>query len=134
MMNTIYLTETDYQRLHQVVQLQRQTSRPQVSEALSKELKRARIMPSTEIPSDVITMNSVVQIKEIKSATEMEIKIVYPKEANLRRKVSILAPLGTAILGCRVGDEVDWQVLDNLLTYKVEKIIYQPEAAGDLHL
>lgn len=118
-----------------MVQEQHHTSMPYEVEALGKELKRARILSSREIPPDVITMNSIVQIKQTQSTAGMEIKIVYPNDANLHKKrISVLAPIGTAIIGCQVGDEVKWKVLDETHSCKVEKILYQPEAAGDWHL
>jgi regulator of nucleoside diphosphate kinase len=133
-MKPIFLTDKDYQQLYKMVEEQHHTSYPYEVDALGKELKRARIMPFKEIPPDVITMNSIVQIKETQSAADMKIRIVYPNDANLRKKmVSVLAPVGTAIIGCQVGDEVEWKVLDETHSYKVEKIIYQPEAAGDFN-
>jgi regulator of nucleoside diphosphate kinase len=133
-MKPIFLTDKDYQQLYKMVQEQHHTSRPYEVDALGKELKRARIMPSREIPPDVITMNSIVQIKEIQSADDIRFRIVYPHDANLSKKmVSVLAPVGTAIIGCQVGDEIAWKVLDETHSYKVEKILYQPEAAGDFN-
>ncbi|GEO04800.1 prokaryotic transcription elongation factor, GreA/GreB domain protein [Adhaeribacter aerolatus] len=132
-MKPIYLTDTDYQRLHHLVKAQRTSTRPQVAAALGKELERAQVVPSEEIPPNVITMNSKVRIKEMKSTTEMEITIVYPKDADLReQKVSILAPVGTAVLGCQVGDEVEWLVPDGTRIYKIEEVIYQPQSEGEL--
>ncbi|WP_161888239.1 nucleoside diphosphate kinase regulator [Pontibacter russatus] len=134
-MNTIYLTQRDYQRLHSLVLAQREISGPQAVEGLSRELKRARVVPSEEIPVDVVTMNSLVKLKDLKTSAVMEITIVYPKDADLaNRKVSILAPVATAVLGCRVGDEVEWPAPQGTVKYKVEEIIYQPEAAGDQYL
>lgn len=134
-MNPIYLTEKDFQRLHGLIQTQRQLSGAHTVEALSKELKRAKVVASEEIPKDVITMNSLVKLKEMKSGSEMEITIVYPKDANLTsRKISVLAPVGTAVLGCRVGDEVEWPAPQGSVVYRVEEILYQPESAGDLNL
>lgn len=134
-MSTIYLTQKDYQRLHSLVLAQREASGPRAVEALSRELKRAKVVASEEIPVDVVTMNSFVRLKEMKSSAVMEITIVYPKDADLaNRKVSILAPVATAVLGCRVGDEVEWPAPQGTVTYKVEEIIYQPEAAGDQYL
>jgi len=134
-MDTIYLTEKDYQRLHSLVQEQRQATGPHAVAALSKELKRAKVVPSEDVPKDVVTMNSLVKLRELKSSSEMEITIVYPKDANLAsRKVSILAPVATAVLGCRVGDEVEWPGPQGTMKYRVEEIIYQPESAGDLYL
>jgi regulator of nucleoside diphosphate kinase len=135
-MSTIYLTEKDYQRLHSLVQAQRMAVGPQAVDALCKELKRAEIVASEEIPTDVITMNSFVRLKELTSASTMEITIVYPKDADLsHRKISVLAPVATAVLGCKVGDEVEWAVANGgTVKYKVEEILYQPEAAGDFYL
>ena len=133
--NTIYLTDKDYNRLLQVVQSQRQKNGLFVVAALSQELKRAKVVSAKEIPADVITMNSRVRLKEMRSAAELDIDIVYPKDADVgKRKVSVLAPVGTAVLGCKVGDEVKWPVAQGMVTYKVEELIYQPEAAGDFNL
>lgn len=65
----------------------------------------------------------------------MEITVVYPHQADIStRKVSVLAPVGTAILGCKVGDEVKWPVTKGNLSYRIEEITYQQEAAGDFNL
>ncbi len=134
-MNTIYLTEKDYQRLHTLVQSERHVSSKQSLGPLCNELKRAKIVASEEIPVDVITMNSTVRLKELKSHSEIIITVVYPKEVNLSfRKVSVLAPIGTAVLGCRVGDVINWPLPQGTATYRVEEIIYQPKAEGDFHL
>jgi regulator of nucleoside diphosphate kinase len=106
-MEAIYLTEKDYQRLHKMIRVQRFANGSHAVEALSKALERAKVVSTLEIPPDVITMNSMVRLKEIKSRAEMIAMIVYPKESDLPfRKVSVLAPIGTAVLGCKVGDEI----------------------------
>ncbi|ARS35464.1 transcription elongation factor GreAB [Pontibacter actiniarum] len=134
-MSTIYLTEKDHQRLHSLVQAHRLENNPAAVAALSKELKRAKVVPSAEVPVDVVTMNSLVKLKEMNSSTEMEITVVYPKDADLgSRKVSVLAPVGTAILGCRVGDEVSWPSPKGTVVYQVVEVVYQPEAAGNMYL
>src|SRR5690349_11985585 len=117
-METIFLTDKDYERLHQVVKVQRRSSGPIVVEALSRELKRASVVPYQEIPQNIVTMHSRVRLKDIKSPSEMEITIVYPHQADiLSRKVSVLAPVGTAILGCQVGEVVKWPVAKGNLSY-----------------
>jgi regulator of nucleoside diphosphate kinase len=132
-MKPIYLTKADHAKLLALVQAERQVSGNQSVVPLGNELKRAKLVESTAIPPDVITMNSVVRLRELQSKTELEITLVYPKEANLaQRKISILAPVATAVLGCRVGDQVLWPVPKGTATYEVEAILYQPEAAGDL--
>lgn len=134
-MNPIYLTEKDYERLHSLVQVQRQNGGSAAVEGLCKELKRAKVVASEEVPVDVVTMNSFVRLKDLKTGNVMEITVVYPKDADLStRKVSILAPVATAILGCKVGDEVEWPAPQGIVSYKVEEILYQPEAAGDFYL
>ncbi|MEJ8755611.1 nucleoside diphosphate kinase regulator [Pontibacter sp. H259] len=134
-MNTIYLTEKDYERLHNLVQVQRQNGSGAAVEGLCKELKRAKVVTSEEVPTDVVTMNSFVRLKDLKSGGVMEITIVYPKDADLsNRKISVLAPVATAILGCKVDDEIEWPAPQGMLKYKIEEILYQPEAAGDFYL
>ncbi|MBC5774715.1 nucleoside diphosphate kinase regulator [Pontibacter sp. KCTC 32443] len=124
-MNPIYLTEKDYERLHSLVQVQRQNGGASAVEGLCKELKRAKVIASEEVPVDVVTMNSFVRLKDLKTGNVMEITVVYPKDADLSaRKVSILAPLATAILGCKVGDEVEWPAPQGMVSYKVEEILY----------
>ena len=121
--------------MHHLVHWVSVTRGPQAVKALSKELKRAKVVAAQEIQKDVITMNSLVQIKELKSMEEMEIKIVYPKDSNLvKHRISVLAPMATAILGCRVGDEIEWSIANDTVIYKVEEILYQPEAAGNSQL
>ncbi|MBB6610660.1 nucleoside diphosphate kinase regulator [Pontibacter sp. Tf4] len=134
-MNTIYLTEKDYERLHSLVQVQRQSGGAAAVEGLCQELKRAKVVASEEIPKNVVTMNSLVRLKDLKSNGTMEITVVYPKDADLNsRKISVLAPVATAILGCKVGDEIEWPAPKGKLNYVIEEILYQPEAAGDLFL
>ncbi|WP_162426794.1 nucleoside diphosphate kinase regulator [Pontibacter pudoricolor] len=134
-MNPIYLTEKDQERLHSLVQLQRQNGGAASVEGLCKELKRAKVVASEEVPTDVVTMNSLVRLKDMKTGKEIEITVVYPKDADLNaRKISVLAPVATAILGGKVGDEVEWPAPQGMLYYKIESILYQPEAAGDLFL
>jgi regulator of nucleoside diphosphate kinase len=134
--NPIYVTEKDFQRLFTLIQEQRQSngSGPNIAR-LGEELKRARRLPAEEMPAGVVTMNSRVQVKELLSGNEMEVTLVYPKNADVNaKKISILAPLGAAILGCREGDEVEWTLPDRKFSYKIEKVVYQPEAAGDYNL
>ncbi|MFD2245162.1 nucleoside diphosphate kinase regulator [Pontibacter ruber] len=136
MNNTIYLTEQDYKRLIDLIQVQRQSNGAAVNIGkLGEELKRATIVASEEIPANVITMNSKVQLKDLVSGKEIEITLVYPKDADIStRKISIFAPVGTAIIGCKEGDVVEWPVPSGTINYKIEKVIYQPEATGDYHL
>ncbi len=136
MENVIYLTEQDYKRLVDLVQHQRVGAGMQANMAtLGEELKRARRVASEEIPAEVVTMNSSVLLRDLKSGNDLEITLVYPKDADVNaRKISILAPVGTAIIGCREGDEIEWPVPSGTINYKIEKVTFQPEAAGNFSL
>ena len=104
-------------------------------EELETELSRAVIVNADKIPSDIITMNSKVCLKDLDTGKDEFYQVVYPKDADIEQnKISILAPIGTAILGCRVGDSVEWKVPAGLRRFKIKRILYQPEATGDYHL
>ena len=133
-MNELFLTDKDYQRLHTLVKAQ-QSTRNDNLDALCQKLKNARQVPSEEIPTDVVTMNSFVRLKELTSKAVMELTLSYPKDADLTsRKISVLAPVGTAILGAKLGDIVEWSAAKGSVAYKVEEILFQPEAAGEFYL
>ena len=130
MMKAILVTKADHVRLLEVVDAERQVSGTRVIGLLSSELHRAIQVDSAAIPADIITMNSVVRLRELTSQTALEITLVYPKEADVaRRKISILAPVATAVLGRQVGDNVTWPVPKGLATYQIEALLHQPEAA-----
>ena len=133
----ILITEVDRQRLIDlIVNARAGEYRGSIYlEQLRGELDRAQIVTSQEIPADVITMNSKVVLVDLESGEEETYTLVYPENANTAEgKISILAPIGTAMLGYRVGDIFEWQVPAGTRRLKIEKILYQPEAAGDYEL
>jgi regulator of nucleoside diphosphate kinase len=98
--------------------------------ALENELKRAEIVEPEEIPSDVITMNSRAELLDLESKERMQFTLVLPRDAKIEEgKISVLAPLGTAMLGYRVGDEFQWPVPYGIRRLKVTNVCFQPEAA-----
>ena len=98
--------------------------------ALENELDRARVVAPEAVPADVITMNSRAELLDLDTGEHMEFTLVFPSEANIDEgKISVLAPLGTAMLGYRVGDEFDWTVPYGLRRLKVTSVHFQPEAA-----
>ncbi|AKQ47015.1 GreA/GreB family elongation factor [Rufibacter radiotolerans] len=134
-MNSVFLTEQDYERLHLLVQAQRSVGPAALVEGLCKELRTATLLPAKQVPVDVVTMNSQVRLREKKSGTVMDLTLVYPKNADVTtRKISVLAPVGFAILGRQVGQEVECPAPRGTLRYQIEQVIYQPEAAGDFNL
>lgn len=101
-------------------------------EELETELERAEIVEPEEIPAIVVTMNSTVRFKVASSNEEFEYTLVYPKDADgSKHKISILAPVGSAMLGLKEGDEIEWpKPGGGSLTVHIDKIVYQPEREG----
>jgi regulator of nucleoside diphosphate kinase len=134
----IYLTESDFERISVGLRGNWLRDREDVGDLsrLRDELQRALVVKSTEIPSDVVTMNSRVRLRDLDSGDAVVFSLVYPSSA--RRSgadapgmtVSVLAPVGTAVLGYRVGDTIEWKVPAGVRRLKVEDVLYQPEAAG----
>lgn len=105
-------------------------------EDLEFELDRASIVAPEEMPPDVVTMNSKVIFRMESSNTEFALTLVYPGEvADGEGEISVLAPVGSALLGLREGDEISWpKPGGGLLKVRILKVIYQPERAGDFLL
>jgi regulator of nucleoside diphosphate kinase len=102
---------------------------------LEDELDRARIVESKDIPGDVITMNSKVRLRDLEAGDETVLFLVFPADANIDEgKISILAPVGTGMIGYKVGDVLEWKVPMGMRKLEILEILYQPEAAGDFHL
>jgi len=134
MSRTIYITHADRERLIKLIQKEQEFNprNRQYLKQLKQELERATIVDSSEVPRDIITMNSKVRLRDLDTDDEMEYTLVYPEDAKLSEgKISVLAPVGTAILGYREGDIVEWKIPDGVVRLKVEKLLYQPEAAGN---
>ncbi len=130
---TIYITEADMRRLRPLIDGMK-NSRDDLR-ALQEELENARAVPPKEIPADVITMNSKARLRDLDTDEEMIFTLVFPAQADVQQnKISVLAPIGTAMLGQRVGDQFSWDVPAGTIRLRVEEVLYQPEAAGDFHL
>ncbi len=133
----IYITDSDKKRLKQLIRDARVfgSEHEIYLEKLEGELNRGKVVKSKGIPKDVITMNSKVRLKDLATREEMIYSLVFPDSADPdQNKISILAPIGTALLGYKVGDVIEWKVPARLRKLKVLEVLYQPEAAGDYHL
>lgn len=130
------VTETDYKRLLDLVQSFRaENGTAGYIKMLWHELKSFKMLPSKKVPPDVVTMNSQVLIKNKNNEDEMVVTLVYPKDASIiDRKISIIAPVGIALLGSKEGEVVECQGPSGTIRYEVVKIVYQPEKFGDMHL
>ena len=103
-------------------------------EELEAELNRAIIVDADKIPPDIVTMNSKAYLRDMDTGKDEFYQLVYPEDADIEQnKISILAPIGTAILGYKVGDIIEWKVPAGLRKLKIKKILYQPGAAKEHH-
>lgn len=135
MSKEIYITQIDKARLKKLIDdiLYDKTKMDKTLIALNREISRAQVVDIEKLPQNVITMNSKALLHL--NGEEMEVSLVYPNEANVAEdKLSILSPIGTAILGYSEGDNIKWEVPSGTAAINIKKILYQPEAAGDYHL
>lgn len=134
-MNTrsIYITERDKKRLGPLVEALK-NSRDDIR-ALQAELELANVIAPEDLPPDVITMNAKARLRDLDTGEEVTYTLVFPDKASIDDgRISVVAPVGTAMLGHRVGDEFEWEVPAGSVHFRVEEILYQPEAAGHYHL
>lgn len=129
MKRTIYITRGDMTRLRRLIEAHR-GSRDDLTR-LRVELDHARLVEPNAIPGDVITMNSKARLRDLDDEEEMTFTLVFPENASIEHnRISVVAPIGTAMLGQREGDEFEWEVPAGKVHLKVIKVLYQPEAAG----
>lgn len=135
---TIYTTEIDRERLgHLIERVRNQGERENFSyiNNLEEKLEFAESVAPGQIPPDVVTMRSKVSLKDLDSGDRYVYSIVFPSEAKTDEgKLSILAPLATALLGYKRGDTIEFQAPSRMRRLKIEEILYQPESAGEYDL
>ncbi len=135
---TIYTTEIDRERLGHLIERVRNTGEKEnfsYINNLEEKLEFAEAVAPEQIPPDVVTMRSKVSLKDLDTNEEYTYSIVFPSEADSDTgKISILAPLATALLGYKRGDTVEFEAPTRLRRLKIEENLYQPESAGDLNL
>lgn len=133
----IYITEFDLHRLEELLEAAGAFTYRGRSDLkdLEEEVSRAQVVDPLKVPPTVITMNSRVKLRDLDTGEEMDFTLVFPREADIDRgRLSVISPVGTAILGYTEGDTIEWKVPSGRRRIKIEKILYQPEAAGDYHL
>lgn len=127
----ITVSRVDLQRIEALLE---KAPESEVVEALEQELLRATLVAPADMPPHVVTMNSRVRCREEVSGREYTLTLVYPQDAG-PGKVSVLAPIGAALLGLSVGQSIDWPGPGGKpLRVSILEIEYQPEAAGDIQL
>jgi regulator of nucleoside diphosphate kinase len=132
-MDRIVMSEFDRRRLQSLLGLLRARAgaAPDTLDLLEAEIERADVVRPEEIPPDVVTMNSEVELVDLDTHETLRLTIVFPGLADVaQRRISVLAPIGLALLGCRVGDEVALPTPSRTRRIRIGRILYQPEAAG----
>ncbi|MDD5040027.1 MAG: nucleoside diphosphate kinase regulator [Patescibacteria group bacterium] len=129
-MNTIYITKNDHKKLIEIIN--NKLPIDENDKALREELNRAEIVEPQNIPGDVITMNSQVVFCDSDTNEELEYWLVFPNDADIsQKKISVLSPIGCALLGYRTGDTIPVKTPRREKNLKVVKILHQPESEGN---
>ncbi len=129
----IVITESDYGRLRRLIESSRRFRHRDAEhlDDLEQELEQAVVVRPGEVGHDVVTMNSRVRVRDLNSGHESTYQIVFPKDADVaRNRISVLAPIGTALLGYGAGTTIEWQVPSGLRRFRILNVEYQPESAG----
>jgi len=133
MRKNIIITEADHDRLTQLVEGSRHSRQRDLKhlDDLEHELESAVVVRSGEVPRDVVTMNSRVRVKDLNTGREITYQIVFPRDADVaQNRISVLAPIGTGLLGHSAGSIVEWDVPSGTRCFRILAVEYQPEAAG----
>lgn len=123
--NQVYLVKRDYQILHDYITNLHgmQVNEKENFRRLSEELGKAKVISEKNFPEDVVRINSQVTINDIATGKDMKITIVMPAEADIKtKKISVLAPIGTALIGFRKGREVSWEVPAGRKTFIIKEV------------
>jgi regulator of nucleoside diphosphate kinase len=131
--STIVITEADFERLSDLLasEFAKVISPIEYLDDLRAELRKAPIVSPDKVPRNAVTMNSTVTLRDLDTGEKETYTLVYPDQADIANsRLSVLAPVGTAILGQRVGDEIKWKVPSGWRRLKVQRVISQPEREG----
>jgi regulator of nucleoside diphosphate kinase len=132
----IYITQHDLQRLKKLLDDISKESSPKdfSAQELKDEMNRALVVSPKEVPENVITMNSRVLLRDVGSGESMMLWLVFPAKMDaVKNPVSILSPLGTAMIGYKVGDVFTWESPTGTKQVEVLDILYQPERVGNFN-
>lgn len=133
----LYITNFDKTRLEELISVAKEFGGYDRNDlrALAAELEKAEAVAPKDVPADVVTMNSKVVLRDLDTSEEMIYTLVFPRDADIDAgAMSVLAPMGTAILGYAKGDVLELPAPGGERRIRIEEIAYQPEAAGDYHL
>lgn len=101
---------------------------------LEARIRGAHLLDPSEVPPDLVTMNSRVLLRDLDRGRLLNFTLVFPSRANARKgRISILTPLGLILLGARTGQQITCPVSGTISLAKIVAILHQPEAAGDYY-
>ena len=129
----ILITEGDMARLKTLVRQGRVAARRDQNHlaGLDQELDRAEVIAVKDLSPDVVTMHSTVRVRDLESGTTVVYTLVFPVDADIEKKrISVLAPIGTALIGYRAGDFLEWATPGGAKRLHIEEVLFQPEAAA----
>src|SRR5262249_43281473 len=120
----LIVTQRDAARLRELLSSYAQSSRDDAHmEGLALEIERASIVAPEYVPADVVTMHARVRVLDLSTGEHRDLVLVYPEESDVAaNRVSVLAPLGTALLGYREGDDVEWEMPGGLRRFRIEGV------------
>jgi len=129
---TIIINELDAERIDRLLEQPAFASLP-VADALNAELDRAQMCTPQNMPHDVVTMNSKVKFRDLTTGEVRVRTLVYPAQmTDSATQLSVLAPVGAALIGLRAGDTINWALPGGTSTHlEVLELLWQPEAAGE---
>jgi len=136
-MRTIIVTESDHRNLQALLtsEFAKVIGHSHHVDELNAELRRAQIVSPDKVPDDVVTMNSRVTFRDLVTGEHETYTLVLPHDADIAEgRLSILAPIGTAIIGERVGNVVHWRVPDGRRSLKIEEVVHEPERESVFYL
>ena len=126
--NKLVLTKDDHAKIMSYVKrgFPNTTFNRNDAQGLETELKKAKIVNTEELPTDVVRLNSTVVIKEENQDKMIQLTVVTPEKAdNMNKKISIMSPIGTALIGFRKGEKVRWKVPAGTKTFKIMDVYHQ---------
>lgn len=134
--HALTVTDFDRQRLDALFErIRNEVKPPPTLTLLEREVERAVVVKPDEVPPSVVTMNSEVEVLDLHTSERRRMALVFPSMANFEEgRVSVLAPLGTALLGSRAGESIEWTTPRGVRRLRIERLVYQPEAAGRFDL
>lgn len=133
-MRTILISKSDLERLKSLLASARKflrNCRPEHLSALEEELEQAKVTREEKIPANVITLNRQAIVLDLDAGKKLEYVLVFPRDADVAKgRISVLAPIGAAMLGGRVGEIIEGRVPDGIRRFKIEEVQRRAETQG----